>query len=145
MKNPEDLIREIIEGYNMQPHPEGGWYVETYRHPEKHIFPGFDGPRNLSTSILFLLPEGKKSALHRIKSDEIWYHHAGGTLYILTLDHEGKEQINALGPQVKNGESLQYVVRAGTWFGAEPAQGAGYCLVGCQVSPGFDFKDFELL
>lgn len=145
MKNTEDTIANIIQHYQMKPHPEGGWFVETFRHPEQQLFPGFDGPRNLATSILFLLPEGKKSALHGIKSDEIWYHHAGGRLHVLTMDEEKNIHKHPLGSDLSKGETFQFVVKAGTWFGAEPAEGAGYCLVGCQVTPGFDFRDFELL
>jgi len=134
-----------IKTLNMQPHPEGGWFVETYRSKREISLPDFSGSRAMATSILFLIPEGKRSALHRIKSDEIWYYHAGGALDVIELDADGNERRIRLGPNVLDGERLQYVVSAGTWFGAEPVPGAEFCLVGCQVSPGFDFADFELL
>lgn len=145
MKTKEETIAALIRRYQMQQHPEGGWYAETYRHSKAYDFPGFEGSRNISTSILFLLPEGQKSALHRIKSDEIWYYHAGGTLHIITLDENGMEQRHPLGSNIEKGDNFQYTVKAGTWFGAEPTEGSGYCLVGCSVSPGFDFRDFELM
>ena len=128
----------------LQPHPEGGCYAEVYRSDLEVNVQGFDGPRNLCTSIFFLLERGEISALHRIKSDEIWYHHDGGILEIVELDDTGKETITRLGRSIEEGCTLQHVVRAGRWFGARPAADSDFCLVGCQVSPGFDFRDFEL-
>jgi uncharacterized protein len=136
---------DYIKALNMQEHPEGGWFVETYRSAREIDLPDFDGSRSMATSILFLIPEGKRSALHRIKSDEIWYYHAGGALDVIELDADGKERRTVVGPEILKGQRLQYVVAAGNWFGAEPHTGSGFCLVGCQVSPGFDFADFELL
>lgn len=129
----------------MIPHPEGGCYLEVYRNPLQIQVDGFEGPRNMATSIFFLLEEGEISALHRIKSDEIWYYHDGGCLEITEIDEQGRECVTRLGRALHKGEVLQHVVKAGRWFGSRPAQGAGFCLVGCQVSPGFDFRDFELL
>ncbi len=132
------------EQLNLLPHPEGGHYAEVYRSPLILEFEGFAGPRNLCTSIFFLLEEGEASALHRIKSDELWYHHDGGVLEIIELDENGNEIITRLGKDLHEGCKLQHTVTAGRWFGARPAQGSEFCLVGCQVSPGFDFRDFEL-
>jgi predicted cupin superfamily sugar epimerase len=126
-------------------HPEGGYFRETFRSSEEIIFPGFEGKRSYYTSIYFLLKAGQTSALHRIKSDEIWCHHDGGTLNIIEIDENGKEIITRLGKNIENGETLQYLVKAGRWFGGRLHEGADFCLVGCQVSPGFDFRDFELM
>jgi uncharacterized protein len=136
--------KDYIQHYRMQAHPEGGYFVEVYRHPAMSVFPGFDGPRNYSTSILFLLERGQKSALHRIKSDELWYHHDGGCLEIVELNENGMQHITQLGKEISQGHQLQYTVKAGKWFGARPAKGTEFVLVGCQVTPGFDFRDFEL-
>ena len=128
----------------LQPHPEGGHYAEVYRSDLEVNVQGFDGPRNLCTSIFFLLESGDISALHRIKSDELWYHHDGGILEIIEIDESGHEIITRLGKPIHDGCTLQHVVKAGRWFGARPSAESEFCLVGCQVSPGFDFRDFEL-
>jgi predicted cupin superfamily sugar epimerase len=136
--------REYVSKLEMSPHPEGGFYKECFRSKQSIQFPGFEVERSVSTSIYFLLMKGQTSALHRIKSDEIWYFHDGQTLEIIELDEEGNEKITLLGKNISNNETLQHVVPANTWFGARLAEGSEYCLVGCQVSPGFDFRDFEL-
>lgn len=135
---------EYITCLGLAGHPEGGYYKETYRSPLMVTFPGFDGPRPIGTSILFLLKAGQTSALHRIKSDELWYYHDGEGLEIIEIDEQGRECITRLGRSLQEGEVLQHVVPAGRWFGARLRPGASFCLVGCQVSPGFDFRDFEL-
>lgn len=136
--------QEYIDHYAMISHPEGGHFKEVYRHTDEAEFPGFDGLRNYSTSILFLLQRGETSALHRIKSDEIWYHHDGGCLEIIELNEDGSESVVLLGKDVASGQTLQYVVKAGRWFGARLPVATDFALVGCQVTPGFDFRDFEL-
>lgn len=133
-----------ITHLQLKPHPEGGYFVETYRSPKSMLFPGFDSERNYSTSIYFLLLEGQSSALHRIKSDEIWYYHDGGCIEIVEMDEQGREIVTRLGRNLEAGEVMQHVVAANRWFGARLPSGSGFCLVGCQVSPGFDFRDFEL-
>ena len=133
-------ISNIIQKLSLQPHPEGGFYKETYRSIDTCL----DGSRNLQTAIYFLLTSDNVSHFHRIKSDEIWYFHDGQTLEIIEIDSNGNETITRLGKDILNGEVLQHVVPAGIWFGARLAEHSEYCLVGCQVSPGFDFKDFEL-
>jgi predicted cupin superfamily sugar epimerase len=133
-----------INHFSLLPHPEGGYYKETFRSEKSFQFEGFEGERSICTSIYFLLEKGQTSALHRIKSDEIWYFHDGQTLEIIEIDSNGNETITRLGKDILNGEVLQHVVPAGIWFGARLAAHSEFCLVGCQVSPGFDFKDFEL-
>lgn len=133
-----------INHFSLLPHPEGGYYKETFRSEKSFQFEGFEEERSICTSIYFLLEKGQTSALHRIKSDEIWYFHDGQTLEIIEIDSNGNETITRLGKDILNGEVLQHVVPAGIWFGARLAAHSEFCLVGCQVSPGFDFKDFEL-
>ena len=136
--------KDYIMKLGMSSHPEGGYYKEVYRNAKSYNFEEFEGERSISTSIYFLLVKGQTSALHRIKSDELWYYHDGGTLEIIELDENGNEIITKLGKNILDGETLQHVVKAGRWFGARLSPDAEFCLVGCQVSPGFDFRDFEL-
>lgn len=133
------------QALSLKPHPEGGHYAEVYRSNLEVTVKGFDGIRSICTSIFFLLEANEVSSLHRIKSDEIWYYHDGGILEIIEVDEAGNEIITRLGKSLHEGCLLQHVVQAGRWFGARPAQGSEFCLVGCQVSPGFDFRDFELM
>jgi uncharacterized protein len=132
------------EHLQLLPHPEGGHYAEVYRSALEIEMNGFEGKRNLCTSIFFLLEAHETSAHHRIKSDELWYYHDGDVLEIIEIDESGNEVITHLGKLLHEGCKLQHVVKAGRWFGARPAVGSEFCLVGCQVSPGFDFRDFEL-
>jgi len=130
------------------PHPEGGYFRETYRSPvtlELQALPaGYEGSRSVSTAIYFLLKKGQFSALHRLRSDELWHFHAGGPLKVVVIDECGTGKEVLLGSCPENGESFQAVVPAGCWFGALPVEGASYSLVSCTVAPGFDFRDFEL-
>ena len=136
--------KEYLSALNLIPHPEGGYYREIYRNRMQLKLPDYEGNRSIGTSIYFLLEKGQVSSLHRIKSDEIWYYHDGGTIEIVEMDECGNEVITLLGKNISNGEKLQHVVSANTWFGARLTKESEFCLVGCQVSPGFDFRDFEL-
>lgn len=137
-----------IEKYQMQAHPEGGYFAETYRSTEtiaQSALPGrFTGDRHLSTAIYFLLESHHFSALHRIQSDEVWHFYAGGALEVFVFDTDGHLEIIRLGSDPDKGEVFQAVVPAGYWFASRPAAGTTYALVGCTVAPGFDFVDFEL-
>lgn len=132
----------------MEPHPEGGWYRETYRSQEvvtaSALPHGFDGNRNLCTAIYFLLTKDAFSAFHRIRSDEMWHFYAGDGLVIHELSSDGSYTPHQLGADLSNGESFQTVIPAGSWFASEVKTGGEYALVGCTVAPGFDFRDFEL-
>lgn len=128
--------RRWIETLGLAPHPEGGWYAESWRASEFVTTPR--GPRPAGTAIYFLLGQGERSHLHRLAADEIWHFYAGSPLTLHLL--QGEAQLSLpLGP-----EALQQRVPAGTWFGAEPDPGSAYSLVGCTMAPGFDFADFEL-
>jgi uncharacterized protein len=136
-----------INHLGLEAHPEGGFYKETYRSDENISIAGlpdrFTGDRSFSTAIYFLLRSEDRSMFHRIKSDELWHFHAGGSLSIYVFDSYGLS-IMKLGGNVEAGESLQVVIPAGCWFGAKVNEPDNYVLAGCTVSPGFDFNDFEL-
>jgi predicted cupin superfamily sugar epimerase len=135
-------------GLGLEKHPEGGFYKETYRSKEILQSTGlparFPGPRVFSTSIYFLLYGSEVSHLHRIKSDELWLFHDGGTLTIRVIEPDGKHREIRLGRDIEKGEVLQGVVPAGCWFGGKMEDPDSYCLAGCIVAPGFEFEDFEL-
>lgn len=139
---------EIIGRLGLVRHPEGGWFRESYRSAETiaaAALPGrFTAARSLSTSIYFLLEQGDISAFHRIKSDELWYFHTGAPLTIHIISADGVYRAELLGGDLDAGAVYQAVVPAGSWFGAELAGDGAFALVGCAVSPGFDFTDFEL-
>lgn len=128
----------LAAALDLSPHPEGGWFRETWRSAVEFTPPGYPGTRASATGIYFLLLPGEKSAPHTVRSDELWLWHRGGPL---VLDIGGAEII--LGPDVENGQVLQAVVPGGSSQSAHPA-GAEYVLVSCIVSPGFDFADFEM-
>ncbi|HMP74564.1 MAG TPA: cupin domain-containing protein, partial [Kiritimatiellia bacterium] len=136
-----------IKGLELAPHPEGGWFRETYRSGEsirQDALPDrFGGDRAFSTAIYYLLRRGEFSALHRIASDEVWHVYAGGGLEVVCLHPEGEVERLRLGSDVAGGERPQAVVKAGGWFGAGGV-GGGCCLAGCTVGPGFDFADFVM-
>lgn len=135
-----------MQRLGMLPHPEGGFYMETYRSPEMVNPEDGRGPRPASTAIVFLLGKEDVSHLHRIKSDEMWHFYGGGALAIYELrESTGSFLRTVIGPNTVKGDLLQYVVPKNTWFGAMPHDlDAEYSLVGCTVAPGFDFADFEL-
>lgn len=141
--------QDFIDHLQLQPHPEGGFYKETYR--SSGIIPGaalqqgnFSGDRSYSTAIYFLLQQRDFSAFHRIKSDECWHFYAGDALLVHVIDRLGNYTCTRLGKDVEGGDTLQFVVPANAWFASEPAPGSAFALVGCTVAPGFAFDDFEM-
>ncbi len=132
-----------IENLQLLPHPEGGYYKETYRSEKEISVEGFEGNRNTSTAIYFLLKDAEKSHLHRIKSDEIWFFHEGTSIEIIVF-YNNEYSIYTLGRELDKGEVYQLTVPAGAWFGARIKDAKGFVLVSCTVAPGFDFADFEL-
>lgn len=133
----EAAVRDLIARLRLAPHPEGGWYRETYRAAPV-------AGRSASTAILFLLPAGAKSRLHRIPADELWHFHLGGPLTVSSISPSGELEEAVLGPELAAGHALQHVVPAGSWFGAAPDPGTEFSLVACTVAPGFEFADLEL-
>lgn len=137
-----------VRAFNMTPHPEGGYFAETYRSSEsiaQEALPQrFGGNRSFCTAIYFLLEQHHFSAFHRIQSDEVWHFYAGGPLEVFIINPNGSLRIIRLGNNPERGEVFQDVVPAGCWFGSKPAVGTEFSLVGCTVAPGFDFADFEM-
>ena len=141
-------VQQLIQQYNLQPHPEGGWYKETYKSGEyisgSALPERFGGSRAFSTAIYFLLEQGNFSAFHRIKSDECWHFYAGDPLQVYVMQLSGRLDIIHLGNDIEKEQVFQFVVPANCWFASRPAPGSTFCFVGCTVAPGFDFTDFEL-
>ncbi|MCM8536526.1 MAG: cupin domain-containing protein [Lentisphaeraceae bacterium] len=133
---------EIIKFLDLQEHPEGGYYKETYRSEEN--FEVSQGPRSASTAIYFLLKEKQKSAFHRLTSDEFWYYHSGCPLEVFIIHSDGSLTTHQLGPDLLKNEVPQLLLPKGTWFAARCIDQSSYTLISCSVSPGFHFDDFEL-
>jgi uncharacterized protein len=146
--NNSIAAKKLVEKFSLSPHPEGGYFKENYRSAEiipKTFLPKrFNGERCYSTAIYFLLEKGDFSAFHRIKSDECWHFYSGETLWIYVIHLNGRLETIKLGNDLEKGEQFQAIVPAECWFASEPAPGTEYSFVGCTVSPGFDFNDFEL-
>ncbi|HPG26841.1 MAG TPA: cupin domain-containing protein [Myxococcota bacterium] len=151
MSRGDRRVVDLVERLGLVPHPEGGYYREVWRSPL--VLPGAALPtgqgrdRRLMTSIYYLLPQGERSRLHRVRSEELWLHHQGDDLLLgVGATREAaaeRERFLRLGPGAD--ATFQAIVPAGHWQQAEPAPGAhGYVLVGCVVAPGFEFEDFEL-
>ena len=139
--------QSYIQALQMQPHPEGGFFSESYRSEQTLEVPApgvGTRQRNVCTAIYFLLEAGNFSAFHRIQSDEIWHFYAGQALQVLELLPSGELRCTRLGLDIAGGELPQYVVPANTWFASRVADGGTFSLVGCTVAPGFDFADFQL-
>jgi hypothetical protein len=143
-----------IRRLGLEPHPEGGHYRETYRSSARIgaccLGAGFEGDRPVCTAIHYLLAGDDVSALHRIRSDEVWHFHAGAPLTLHLLEPGAGYRAVVLGCDPGRGHAPQAVVPAGLWFGATvgapevPPGASAYALVSCTVAPGFDFRDFEL-
>lgn len=137
----------FVENLKMISHPEGGFYKETFVSGEnisaRNLNTEFEGVRKLWTSIYFLLRDGEVSNFHRLKSDEMWYYHSGSPLTIYMISPDGTLITEQLGLNIEKGEKPQILVPKDYIFGSA-MNNEGYALVGCMVSPGFEFKDFEL-
>jgi uncharacterized protein len=130
----------VAAAWRLSPHPEGGFYRETYR-AELTVTPeGWEGERALATAILYLLPAGTSSAWHRVRGEELWLWQGGAAMALST---GGRDLL--VGPDTAAGHELQVLVPAGEWQSATPAaEPPDWSLVACVVAPGFDFADFEL-
>ncbi|KAA1005066.1 cupin domain-containing protein [Paraburkholderia panacisoli] len=146
MRDSHAAKDELIRRFNLKPHPEGGFFSETYRSPQRVVRDdGSVQNRSASTAIYYLLCDGAHSAWHRIRSDEVWHFYAGEPLHVHVLDEHGTLVTHKLGNTVTHPEAVfQAVVPAGLWFAAECADPAAFALVGCTVAPGFEFSEFEL-
>ncbi len=139
-------FEDIIEKLDLQPHPEGGYFKETYRsHGEiDTLKESYKGNRNYSTCIYFLLTSDTFSAFHRIKQDEIWHFYDGSPIRLHTISSTGVHSEFVIGRDFDKGQVPQLVVPGGDWFAASVVGEDNYALVGCTVAPGFHFDDFEL-
>ena len=130
------LIREL----GLEPHPEGGWYRQTFKSAETVIRGSDQARRSALTAIYFLLAEGERSRWHQVASDEVWTH-LEGALIALSMHNGNDAETKRLGPLSQGGSPFVVVPRL-TWQTAEVA--GEYALVACFVAPGFEFEDFEL-
>jgi len=147
MSRFSDQAEELIDRLSLQPHPEGGWYREIYRSSEiipAGSLPGrYQSGHCFATSIYYLLRNYDFSSFHRILSDETWHFYLGSPVKLYIL-HEGKEETILLGDNPGAGHVFQYTVPHGCWFAAEVSVPESFALLGCTVSPGFEFSDFEM-
>ncbi len=147
MLNMKD-VQKIIDKLQLQSHPEGGYFRETYRSEDsisqEHLGADFIGDRNYCTGIYFLLTSETFSAFHRINQDEMWHFYKGDALKLHMISPEGHYSNVSIGNNFENDETPQFTVPAKYWFAAEVIGNSAYVLTGCTVSPGFDFKDFEM-
>ena len=133
----------VIASLGLTPHPEGGFFRQTFRAAATVQAPVGAYRRAASTAIYFLLRAGDFSAFHAVSSDEVWHHYLGSSLELHTIDGAGQHQRIELGPDLMAGERPQWVVLAGVLQAARVI-GDGFALVGCTVAPGFDFADFSM-
>ncbi|MCP2623537.1 cupin domain-containing protein [Mycolicibacterium smegmatis] len=131
----------------MSPHPEGGWYAETWRSdltiPQDALPDGYAGPRSAGTAILFLLMPGQESAWHTVRSAELWLYHRGSPLLLEVGAEMADTTTHLLGSDIAAGQRPQVLVPPGHWQRARPRDDEP-TLVSCVVAPGFDFTDFTM-
>jgi len=130
------IVEDLIARLGLAPHPEGGWYCETFRDP------GSGGGRAPSTAIYYLLASGQRSHWHRVDAAEIWHFYAGAPLRLGISEHGTRVRTVILGVDLADGQFPQAVVPAGAWQSAESL--GDWTLVGCTVAPGFEFSKFEI-
>jgi len=129
---PQDVVKML----GLEPHPEGGWYRETWRAEAP------EGGRAAGTAIYYLLEKGQISRWHRVDAAEIWHWYAGAALELALSPDGHSREIAVLGPAIQAGERPQILVPAGCWQSA--VSKGEFTLVGCTVSPGFEFEGFEM-
>ena len=131
--------QRLITALALSPHPEGGWYRETYRSPDR-VTTDRGTLRSATTAIYFLLTSGAFSAFHRLASDETWHFYRGDPVTIDIIAPSGTHERRTLG----EGDALQTTIGANAYFASHVDAPDGYALVGCDVAPGFEFADFHL-
>jgi predicted cupin superfamily sugar epimerase len=139
-KNAEYWINKL----NLQEHPEGGYFAETYKSEKLVRLPGYDGPRHSCTAIYYMLTGEQFASFHIMKSDELWHFYAGSSLTLYIIERNGRLSKLRLGADIDKGEFLQVIVKSCSWFAASVNDISSYSLVGCIVSPGFDYRDWKL-
>ncbi|MBN2274773.1 MAG: cupin domain-containing protein [Bacteroidales bacterium] len=141
-------LQTIIETLQLKPHPEGGYFRETYRSTgqisQEALGNAYSGKRNYSTCIYYLLTSDSFSAFHRIIQDEVWHYYEGSPIALHMISPQGDYLRVMIGRAFDKGQVPQYVIPGGTWFAASVEDSNSCTLSGCTVSPGFDFADFEL-
>jgi len=141
-------VEELITLLSLTPHPEGGYYRETYRSAETipdNVLPDrYKGDRSYGTAIYFLLNPDTFSALHRLKTDEVFHFYLGDPVEMLQLLPSGSGRVIKLGSEIKSGMHLQVAVSRGMWQGSRLIRGGEYALLGTTAAPGFKFVDFEI-
>lgn len=140
--------KEYIDKLQLKVHPEGGYFSEVYRSEElikvNHLSERYNSSRSFSTSIYFMLEGNQFSSFHRLKSDELWHFYDGTALTIIVINEKGLLDKIRLGNDLNKRETFQTVIKKNSWFAAELIDKNSFALIGCTVSPGFDFDDFEL-
>lgn len=138
----------FITKLGLEEHIEGGYFKELYRNShlidDSELPSDFEGNRSLSTTIYYLLKSGQVSKFHKLKSDEIWFYHYGSPLIVYMIDEQGNLNSVKLGLNIESGEKPQVLVPANRIFGAEVIEKDSFSFVSCMVSPGFDYRDFEI-
>lgn len=141
-----DEVKNLL---GLRPHPrEGGWYMRTYEADEfvpAEVFEDgrYASARRTGTAIYYLLEPGTFSEMHRLQSDEVFHFYAGDAVEMLQLVEDGKGSMTVIGNDLARGETPQVVVRRGVWQGSRLVAGGQWALLGCTVSPGFEFEDYE--
>jgi predicted cupin superfamily sugar epimerase len=141
IKRPMQDMNSMIEALSLLPHPEGGFYKETYRSKITIQSTHHAGEKSAYTAIYYLLGGKDFSSWHRIQSDETWFFHSGCDVSIYFFDDQKVLRIEQLGMASMN---LQFTIPANTWFAAKPMDETSFSLVSCAVGPGFEFDDFEI-
>ena len=139
---------QLIKSLELIPHPEGGYYKETYRSQGEisqiALPKEFNGKRSYSTAIYFMLTNDSFSAFHKINQDEMWHFYDGAPIELHMITESGDYSLVIIGRNIEKDEFLQYVVPGGVWFASRVKNKAEFSLLGCTVAPGFDFNDFVL-
>lgn len=140
---------DIIRLLDLQPLPlEGGFYRETFRAPlvilEESLPYEYEGNRNASTAIYFLLTPEENSAMHILPTDEVFHFYSGDPVEMLRLYPDGSTDVSVMGVDLMAGQRPQLVVPGNVWQGCKLAEGGRWALMGCTVAPGFDFRDFHV-
>lgn len=136
-----NIAEQYINQYNMITHPEGGYYTSMYRSMQNISFRNKE--RQLYSSIYYLLKSGQKSCFHRLQNDEIWHFYDGCPIVIHELKRDGSYSYTLFGKDCPI-PTFQYLICAGNWFAATPLVEDSFSLIGCTLSPGFDYQDFEM-
>jgi uncharacterized protein len=140
---------EVKRLFGLEPHPrEGGWFIRT--HTSDEVIPStvfrdgrYPGPRRTSTAIFYLLEPETFSEMHRLRSDEMFHFYAGDPVEMLQLTGDGQGQLIVIGNDLIKGHQPQVLVKRGTWQGSRLIAGGAWSLMGCTVTPGFEYEDYE--